>query len=56
MVMEDERSRAWAYLLVAVAGFLLGMAMGQLGAMREPGRSRIEWPAQTPPHPRALQP
>jgi hypothetical protein len=33
MVMEDERSRAWAYLLVAIAGFLAGMAMAQLGPM-----------------------
>ena len=56
MVMEDEPSRAWAYLLVAIAGFLVGMAMGQLGSMREPGRSRIEWPSPALPHPRTLQP
>jgi hypothetical protein len=56
MVIEDERSRTWAYLLVAIAGFLAGMALGQLGTMREPGRSRVEWPAPAVPHPRSLQP
>jgi hypothetical protein len=56
MVVEDERSRLWAYLLVAVAAFLVGMAMGQLGAMRVAGHSRIEWPAQAVPHPRSIQP
>jgi len=58
MVQEIERSRYWAYALVALAGLLAGMALGQLGAVREPGRSRVEWPAPTPPppHPRSLQP
>jgi hypothetical protein len=56
MVIDEERSRAWAYLLVAVAGFIAGMALGQLGAMREPGRSRVEWPSPAVPHPRTLQP
>jgi|HubBroStandDraft_1064217.scaffolds.fasta_scaffold77265_3 hypothetical protein len=56
MVIEDERSRSWAYLLVALAGFIAGMALGQLGAMREAGRSRIEWPSTTVAHPRTLQP
>jgi hypothetical protein len=56
MVIEEERSRSWAYLLVALASFLAGMAMGQLGAMHEAGRSRIDWPAPAVPHPRSLQP
>ena len=56
MVIDEERSRVWAYLLVAIAGFIAGMALGQLGAMRESGRSRIEWPAPALPHPRTLQP
>jgi hypothetical protein len=58
MEQQIERPRFWAYVLVALAGLLLGMAMGQLGAVRVPGRSRVDWPAPapTPPHPRSLQP
>jgi hypothetical protein len=54
MGMDDKRSRGWAYLLVAIAGFIVGLAMGQLGAER--GHSRIEWPSRALPHPRTLQP
>ena len=53
---ESRRSLFWSYVLVALAAFLVGMALGQLGAVREPGRSRIDWPAPTAPHPRSLQP
>ncbi len=49
-----ERARLWAYALVAAAGFIAGMAMGQLCAIREPGHSRIAWPE--PAHPRKIQP
>jgi hypothetical protein len=56
MVMEDERSRYWTFLLVALAAFIVGMAMGQLSATRGVGGSRIPWPAQAVPHPRSLQP
>jgi hypothetical protein len=37
----------WACLLTAVAGFVVGLAIGQLSCARAPGHSRIEWPAQT---------
>jgi hypothetical protein len=40
------------YLLVALAAFLVGIALGQLGAVRNSGPSRIEWPS-TPPAPPA---
>lgn len=56
MAQEVERSRYWAYLLVAILGLLAGMALGQLGAVRDPGRSRVGWPSPTPAHPRSLQP
>lgn len=54
-VVYLERARFWAYVLVAVASFLAGMALGQLGAVRDAGRSRVDWPAP-PPHPRSIQP
>jgi hypothetical protein len=56
MAQEIDRSRFWAYAFVALAGLLAGMALGQLGAVREPGRSRVGWPAATPPQPRTQQP
>jgi hypothetical protein len=56
MVMEDERSRYGRYLLVALAAFFAGMALGQLAATRGIGGSRIHWPAPAVPHPRSLQP
>jgi len=56
MVMDDERSRTWAYVLVALGSFILGMALGQLGAVRGPGPSRVPWPAPAVAHPRSLQP
>jgi hypothetical protein len=55
MVIDDDHSRKWAFVLVALAAFLVGMALGQLGAVRGPGSSRVEWPS-TPPHPRSLKP
>ena len=33
----------WGYVLVAVAGVLVGMALGQLNCSRVPGGSRIDW-------------
>lgn len=42
--------------LIALAAFLAGLAVGQLGAVREPGRSRAGWPSPEPPHPRTLSP
>jgi hypothetical protein len=53
--MEVERSQFSVLALVALAAFLLGMALGQLGAVRDLGRSRVSWPAPVP-HPRALPP
>jgi hypothetical protein len=52
--MELERSRCAVFLLVALAGFVAGLAMGQIGACNDASRTRIEWP--TPPHPRSLEP
>ncbi len=40
--------------LLALACFLAGLAVGQLCAVREPGRSRADWPKPEPPHPRSL--
>lgn len=55
MSHEIERRRLWAYAIVALAGILAGMALGQLGAIREPGHSRIPWPdPPVTPHPRSL--
>lgn len=51
-----ERERYFAYVAIALAGLLAGMALGQLESMREPGRSRIDWPTQSQPHPRTLNP
>jgi len=58
MVTDEqiEGSRLWTYALVALASLLIGMALGQLGDVRGPGRSRIEWPAPKPPQPRTLGP
>jgi hypothetical protein len=56
MEQEADRTRHWAYLLVALAGLLAGMALGQLGAERDLGHPRIEWPAPAVPHPRSIQP
>ena len=55
-VADDGQRRLWAYVLVALASFLLGMALGQLGAVRGPGRSRADWPQPVTPHPRSLNP
>jgi hypothetical protein len=54
-VMEVEHSRPSVLAFVALAIFLAGMALGQLEANRESGRSRVDWPAPVP-HPRSLQP
>ncbi|HEY1792260.1 MAG TPA: hypothetical protein VGG34_05035 [Opitutaceae bacterium] len=43
-------------LLVALATFLVGVAVGQYGAARPHGPSRIGWPAPAGPRPRSLQP
>ena len=43
-------------VIVALAGLLVGMALGQLGANRDAGRSRIDWPAPKVPQPRSLGP
>lgn len=52
--MEVERSNISVLTLVALVGFILGLAAGQVSCERSLGRSRIEWPS--PPHPRSLQP
>jgi hypothetical protein len=56
MEQDEMRSCSWTYALVALAAFILGMALGQLGAVRGTAPSRIAWPDATPPHPRSLQP
>jgi hypothetical protein len=56
MDQEFESRRLWSYAIVALAGLLIGMALGQLGAPSDPGRSRIEWPSPKPPQPRSLGP
>jgi hypothetical protein len=56
MDREFESRRLWSYAMIALAGLLVGMALGQLGANRDAGRSRIEWPAPRPPQPRSLGP
>jgi len=55
MVVFLERIRFWTLVLVALASFVAGLALGQIGAVRDPGRSRASWPAP-PPHPRTLTP
>jgi|HubBroStandDraft_5_1064220.scaffolds.fasta_scaffold431241_2 hypothetical protein len=53
---KPENAWFWPYVLVALVAFVIGVALGQLGAVREPGPSRVDWPAPTTPHPRSLQP
>jgi hypothetical protein len=53
---KSDSAWLWPYVLVALAAFVIGIALGQLGAVREPGASRVDWPAPTTPHPRSLQP
>ena len=55
MVVFLERIRFWTYVLVALAGFVAGLALGQLYAVRGAGHSRADWPT-SPAHPRSLQP
>ena len=45
----------WAYVLVAIAGFISGMAMGRLGFIRDTGSSQAAPPSR-PSNPRSLQP
>lgn len=51
-----DRPRLWSYVLVALASLLAGMALAQIGADRQEGASRIDWPDRRPPHPRTLSP
>jgi len=53
---DPGQGRPWALVLVALAAFLAGLAVGHLGADRGPGRSRVEWPGAKPPRPRSLGP
>ena len=55
MCRETDQLRMAAYLLVALASFITGLVFGQLGGESH-GISRINWPAQTVPHPRTLNP
>jgi hypothetical protein len=52
MDADAERTRLCAYVVVALAAFLAGVALGQLGVSRKSAPSRIEWPQA--PHPRSL--
>jgi hypothetical protein len=56
MAPEQHRPAAWSYATVALVAFLIGMALGQLGAVRGALGSRISWPAPAVLHPRSLQP
>jgi hypothetical protein len=56
MDRTEKPSRRWAFTLVALAAFIAGMALGQLGAVRDVGRSRIAWPDTPQPQSRSLQP
>ncbi len=56
MHQDINRHQLWAYVIVALAGLLVGMALGQLNANRDAGRSRIDWPAPKVPQPRSLGP
>jgi len=56
LAAEQEHRHLWGYVLVALAAFLVGLALGQLGAVRAPGPSRAAWPSPTPAHPRSLNP
>ncbi len=56
MVQETESRRPWAFVLIALGGFIVGLVVGQSAAVRCPGRSRVEWPAPALPHPRSLEP
>jgi hypothetical protein len=47
MDVGDERTRSWAFLILAAAAFLIGLLSGRSPA----GAGRAE-----PPHPRALGP
>jgi hypothetical protein len=51
-----DRLRLWAYVLVATAGLLAGMALGQIAGARRADASRVQWPAPPAPHPRSLNP
>lgn len=56
MDQDEKRSCSWTYALVALVAFIIGMALGQLGAVRDAGRSRVAWPDSNVPRPRSLQP
>jgi hypothetical protein len=56
MAQDETRPQAWSYAIVAIAAFLVGMALGQLGAVRGAGSSRVAWPSPAVAHPRTLQP
>lgn len=56
MDQDEKHASAWPFIIVALTAFIIGMALGQLGAVRNPGHSRVSWPDTTVPHPRSLQP
>ena len=51
-----DRIRIWTHVLVAIAGLLAGMALGQLAGARQADASRVQWPAPPAPRPRSLSP
>jgi hypothetical protein len=53
--MDVETEKVTGYVVVAIIGFLAGLALGQIGGRPAPGHSRIDWP-QADVRPRALQP
>jgi hypothetical protein len=56
MEQEFDRIRISAYVFIALAGFLAGIAMGRLSAICDAGRARTDWPSPPVPHPRSFQP
>jgi hypothetical protein len=44
----------YAYVLVGLVGLALGLILGQIVLENRGGRSRIQWPEPTLPHPRTL--
>ncbi len=49
-----QRSRVWTHVMVALAAFVLGLAVAQWNLGYAPGHSRVVWP--NAPHPRRLAP
>jgi predicted Co/Zn/Cd cation transporter (cation efflux family) len=56
MEQEFDRIRISAYVFIALAGLLAGIAMGRLSVIFDAGRARTDLPSPPVPHPRSLLP